>query len=160
MRINFYQDRAILECIYDETVRDIKADSIVRNEQNGRRHLHDPSQVVYAMTNDPYHKYPVMPRTFPAGSWRAYKPRARSNPYLAPFYIPTDAEQYLPIWVLDEAGGYDHATSEHVLDLGYGIHFSTSRTTVGCIRIYEEHELRWLAHTISQRLNKTITLNV
>ena len=162
MRINFYPDRSILECEIEGTVRDIKADSIVRNELNGKRHLHDPSQVVHAMTADPYKKYPVMPRSFPIGSWNVYRPRAREDRYLAPYFIPTDAEQYLPVWELDENGGYDHATAEHVLDLGYGVHFSISRTTVGCIRIHREDELFWLVAKINKILDarEPITLNV
>jgi len=152
LTITFYSEDKILECATTNQVKDIHADCIVRNELNGKRHLHDPLQVVKAMSEDPYHKPPVMPRPFPAGRWGVYKPRARSNPYLAPFFIPTDAEQILPIWALDENGGYDHETSEHVLDIGYGVHFSTSRTTVGCIRIMAESDLLWLVHVINERL--------
>lgn len=162
MNIAFYPEDRILEVSYNETVRDIMADCVVRNELNGRRHLHDASQVVRAMCEDPYNKPPVMPRTFPNGTWEVSKPRSRTNPYLAPYYIPTDAEQYLDVWALDEEGGYDHATPDRVLDIGYGVHFSTSRTTVGCIRVYEESDLLWLVHTINERLlmGNPVTLTV
>lgn len=161
MKIAFYPDNHILECTIGDNIKDIPADCDVRNELNVRRALHDPSQVIYAMTADPYTKYPVMPRTFPEGAWNVYKPRARTNPYLAPFYIPTDAEQYLDVWALDENGGYDHVTSKCVLDIGYGMHFSSSRTTVGCIRTHEESDLRWLVSIISERLahNFPVTIN-
>lgn len=152
MKIHFYPDNKLLECVWGEQVKDIPADCVVRNELNGRRAKHDPSQIVRAMAHDPYHKPPVMPRPFPEGTWGIYKPRARHDPYLAPYFIPTDAEQILPVWELDENGGYDHATAHMVLDMGYGIHFSTSRTTVGCIRIYEESDLLWLVHVINERL--------
>ncbi len=162
MKLNFYHDNNMLKCIINGRAKDIPADCVVRNELNGRRHLHDPKQVIYAMTEDPYHKYPVMPRSFPAGAWHVYRPRMRQDKYLAPYFIPTEAEQYLPVWALDENGGYDHATSEHVLDLGYGVHFSISRTTIGCIRIHSESDLLWLVHQINERLltEHEVTLNV
>lgn len=129
--------------------RRIAADSIVRNESNGERALHDPSQVVYAMTHDPYTRYPVMPRPFPVGYWQVYMPRRRSDRYLAPFFIPTDAERELSVWALDARGGYDHETETKVLDLGYGLHYSASRTTFGCIRVAERKDLLWLVDRIS-----------
>jgi hypothetical protein len=104
------------------------------------------------MTHDPYNKPPVMPRPFPFGDWNVYMPLPRHDKYLAPYFIPTSAEQFLPVWALDENGGYDHATAEKVLDLGYGLHFSTSTTTVGCIRIFEEADLLWLVENIKKRL--------
>ncbi len=152
MNIAFYPDNHIIECSLTDQIKDIPADCDVRNELNVRRALHDPEQVVKAMCEDPYNKPPVMPRTFPEGRWSVYKPRARTSRYLAPFFIPTDAEQYLDVWALDENGGYDHVTSKSVLDLGYGIHFSSSRTTVGCIRVYDESDLMWLVHAINERL--------
>ena len=162
MKINFYQDRALLECLIDEKVRDIPASSNVRNELNGQRKLHVPGEVVYAMTHDPYSRTPVMPRTFPKGLWRVHKPRRRFDRYLAPFYIPTDAEQYLPVWELDDKLGYSHPGDGMVLDIAYGIHFSTSYTTVGCIRVHNEHDLLWLVETINDLLDAhtDITLSV
>jgi len=162
VKINFYPDREVLECMYNGAMRDVKADCVVRNELNGRRPLHDPTQVVYAMTADPYGRFPVMPRTFPEGSWSLYTPRMREDRYLAPYFIPTDAEQWLPVWELDDDGGYDHVTDEYVLDLGYGIHFSSSNTTVGCIRVFRKDELLWLVDTVNKLLDKhePITLSV
>jgi hypothetical protein len=161
MRLNFYQDREILECQIDGKVLDIPASCVVRNELNGRRKLHDAAEVVYAMGHDPYTRIPVMPRTFPTGHWRVYKPRARVDRYLAPFYIPTDAEQYLPVWALDDHLGYAYPDDGMVLDIGYGLHFSTSPTTVGCIRIHQERDLLWLAETINNLIDhQAIILSV
>ena len=152
MNIRYYPDESLIEVVMPEIIKNFDASCDVRNELNKRRHLHDPSQVVRAMCEDPYNKPPVMPRTFPEGRWRVYTPRSRANPYLAPFYIPTDAEQYLDVWALDENGGYDHPTSNRVLDIGYGLHFSTSSTTVGCIRVHSESDLLWLVHAINERI--------
>ena len=152
MNLRFYQSEKLLEAHIDGTVRDILADCVVRNELNGWRHKHDPAQVVRAMTHDPYNKPPVMPRPFPFGDWNVYAPRRREDKYLAPYFIPTDAEQLLTVWALDADGGYDHPTDEKVLDLGYGLHFSTSSTTTGCIRIFYEDDLLWLVKTIKEQL--------
>jgi len=153
MNLRFYQSEKLLEAHIDGKVRDIAADCIVRNEVNGWRRKHDPKEVVRAMTHDPYRKPPIIPRPFPFGEWNVYSPRPRRDKYLAPYFIPTDAEQFLPIWALDEDGGYDHATAKKVLDIGYGLHFSTSTTTVGCIRIWEEADLLWLVQHIKEQLS-------
>jgi hypothetical protein len=161
MRLVFYPDQSLLTCSIIGKVRDIEASSDVRNELNKRRPLHDPKgkgKVILAMGEDPHYKPPVMPRTFPHGTWTVGKPRPKTNPYLAPYYIPTDAEQYLDIWALDDDGGYDHPTEERVLDMYYGLHFSTSSTTVGCIKIHELRDLEWLVdmwHAEAQRKEET-----
>ena len=164
MRLNFYPDNKVLECVIGENnIRDIPADCDVRNEVNGRRRLHDPKQVRYAMTHDSKNTYPVMPRVMPSGEWKVSYPRERpDNKYLAPYYIPTDAEQYLEIWELDQDGGYAKATGKKVLDIGYGLHFSTSKTTVGCIRIFSKSDLLWLVHQVNERLvtGNEVTLSV
>jgi hypothetical protein len=38
--------------------------------------------------------------------------------------------------------------------MGYGLHCSTSRTTLGCIKIIEKEDLLWLVDQISERLNE------
>jgi hypothetical protein len=126
----------------------IPADSVVRNEENGRRLLHNNSQVIRAMTEDPYHKPPVMPRSFPNGLWTIYEPQPRTSRYLRPWFIPTDAFRELPVWKLDIHGGYDKETEETVTDIGYGIHYSSSRTTVGCIRVADLKDLNRLVECI------------
>jgi len=154
MTLRFYSTDKLLEVHVDGTIRDIPADCVVRNELNGWRRKHDPKEVIRAMAHDPYHKPPVMPRPFPAGEWNVYAPRERRDPYLAPYFIPTDAEQTLTVWALDKKGGYDHATDETVLDVGYGLHFSTSTSTVGCIRIFEQADLLWLVESIKACLSR------
>jgi len=155
MRLVFYSDDKMLECFLDGRVKDIPASCIVRNEVNKWRKLHDPKQVVSAMTHDPYSRPPVMPRQFPRGTWAVYKPRSRPhNPYLAPYFIPTDAEQLLEVWDTDLDGGYSKATGKRVLDIGYGLHYSSSNTTVGCIRIHSEGDLLWLAQQITEEIER------
>lgn len=162
MKMRFFRKDRLIEVATATVIRDVEADCVVRNEINGWRHKHDPKEVVRAMTHDPYNKPPIMPREFPSGDWNVYAPRPRHDKYLAPYFIPTDAEQYLPIWGLDENGGYDRPTADKVLDIGYGLHFSTSSTTVGCIRIYQEEDLLWMVDEIRKRLSggEKITLSV
>lgn len=145
-----------------DRVVSIVADCVVRNEINGWRRLHAPKEVVRAMTHDPYNKPPVMPRTFPKGHWTIYAPRKRTDEYLAPYFIPTNAEQYLDVWDLDENGGYDKATGNKVLDIGYGLHFSTSNTTVGCIKIHNRDNLLWLVKQIDAAIScgESVTMKV
>jgi len=168
VKINFYPDREVLECMYNGCVRDVKADCVVRNELNKWRPNPDKDprkEVIYAITEDPYNNdgkgYPVMPRTFPQGTWEVSRPRMRDDSYRAPYFIPTDAEQWLPVWELED-GGYSKPTKDYVLDIGYGIHFSASLTTTGCIRVYRKDELLWLVDMINKLLGKhePITLSV
>ena len=160
MRILFKKD--YLHCKIGDTERFLEASCVVRNELNGWRKLHRKRDVVTAICQNPYEKPPVMPRPFPKGTWDVYKPLARTSPYLAPFFIPTSAEHYLDVWALDSEGGYDHATGEKVLDLGYGIHFSSSNTTVGCIKVHKEDDLLWLASMITENIesNHRVILEV
>ena len=118
----------------------IASSCAVRNELNGERPLHDPSQVVDSMNADGSPGKPYMPRPFPVGIWpvRApYKPTPEDDPdnWLGDWFTPTDAHQTVTVWALDERGGYDHPTNETIEDWGYGVHYSRSETTDGCLRI-------------------------
>jgi len=53
---------------------------------------------------------------------------------MAPWFIPTDAVQPLPVWET-RGGEYIRPTQAQTIDGGYGIHYSTSTTTLGCIRV-------------------------
>ncbi len=142
----------------------IGADCQVRNELNGERPLHDPDQVVYAETGNRYDKIPYMPRRFPEGTWPIGMPRSKppEDEYLWPWYIPTDAWQYVDTWLLDEDGGYEcaeeNALNESVveffpvIDTAYGMHYSKSRTTLGCIHVLAETDIRALTLMVFREL--------
>ena len=114
---------------------------IVRNEVNGWR---KPNEVVNSMPDNK----PVQPRTFPKGIWAVGKPDPKNDEYMAPYFIPTDAWQYLPIWELDDKGNYKKTMTELTKDKGYGLHYSTSTSTHGCIKIRTATDLMWLVNTI------------
>lgn len=109
-----------------------RAVSDVRNEQNKQRLLHVAREVVYTM---PAPGKPYMPRPFPKGTWNVMRPEMRTDEYKAPWFIPTDAWQWVDVWSLDSKGGYHLPTDDSVKDYGYGLHASTSPTTLGCGRV-------------------------
>ena len=92
-----------------------------------------------------------MPRRFPVGKWHNHGSAIRTpirmedNGYLYPFFIATDAWQWLDEWELDDKGFYPSApTGKKVKDTADGLHFSSCDWTQGCLRIATEAELRWL----------------
>lgn len=137
-----------------ESIIDISC--VVRNEVNGWR---KKNEVVYSIPDNK----PVQPRPFPKGTWAVGRPDARAgDPYLAPYFIPTSAWQNLPIWKLDGKKCYVEATANMTKDKGYGLHFSTSGSTHGCIRISKKQDLLWLVNLIKnhQSLGDVIMLEV
>jgi hypothetical protein len=125
----------------------------VRNELNGLRPKKGVQDVVWSMDKDGAKKYPVMPRTFPPGVWKITgcndhsavdEHGAPKEGYLYPVFISTNAYAMLDIWELDKNGFYLRNTGEKCRDYFYGLHFSNSDWTHGCIRIKNEDDIRWL----------------
>ena len=46
------------------------------------------------------------------------------------------------------------------MDHGYGLHYSTSRTTLGCIKIHDIMDLYSLVETIRSVLDKKEVVNI
>ena len=98
-----------------------------------------------------------MPRIFPCGVWQIYKPlpHPESDPYLYPFFIPTNAWQFVSVWILDSKGAYVKPDGEQsVRDTGYGLHFSSSDTTLGCLRIGNKEDLLYLVGRLNEDISK------
>lgn len=126
--------------------RSIPATCDVRNELNGRRH---EDQVVYTIPG----KAAYQPRKFPKGLWKIGRPEPRTDKYLAPYFIPTDAWQEVTVWEIkneNDIEKYVRPTIRKEIDRAYGLHYSTSNTTSGCIRIGSEADLLWLVAQIKQ----------
>lgn len=123
----------------------------VRNELNKRRGGND---VCYSVPEGK----PVMPRVFPSGKFLVGRAKPSNNPYTAPFFITTNATQLLPIWNLNKYGYYDGISDDHTLTTGYGLHCSTSSTTLGCLRVSKVSDLRHLVDVINS--GETIYLEV
>lgn len=132
----------------------------VRNELNGQRTTQNPEDVVYSLPPDGSSPVPYMPRTFPIGKWRITGIKAKSSAYLAPFFISTDAWQMVPEWTLELDGTYGEPTGCTVKDAGYGLHFSSSSTTLGCGKIILKEDLIWLVEMIKGCGNEVVFLEV
>ena len=126
--------------------KDIKISCNVRNELNKLRPLTD--KVVFSIPEGK----PIMPRQFPVGQWKVLRPQVRTDPYLAPYFIPTFAWQFLPVWSL-ENDHYKSVTGNKTRDQGYGLHYSTSKTTQGCIKIESKADLLFLVGKINETLD-------
>jgi hypothetical protein len=122
--------------------KDLAAECLVHNELNGLR----PKDRIYYSTNyDGSKGSPTQPRIFPAGKWNVFTPIAKTDPYLAPWFIPTDAHQTLQVWGLDLSWCYTGPIEVYVEDYGYGIHHSAIDETFGCERIQLIPDIEWLA---------------
>lgn len=125
----------------------IHATNVVRNEINRWR---DKSQVVQTMGDA---RHPYQPRPFPGGIWSVGMPVERDDPSLWPYYIPTDATRKVFAWERD-TDGYKAETEKIVTDEEYGIHHSkSSTTTLGCINVVNEEDLRGLVAAIVAALS-------
>ena len=126
----------------------------VRNLENGRRRR---DEIVYSL---PHHK-PYSPDVFPEGLWQVGKPRARTDCYRAPFFIPTNAARMTRVWEVRN-GLYVRATDELTLDEDFGFHASASPTSLGCGLIgevgdiYEAEPVRWMVERINREFGKDL----
>lgn len=134
MKLILNSEKTVLTC---ERHAPIPVSCEVRNELNGRRGGQD---VTHTMPGG----QPYMPRVFPKGIWTLGKPVAKTAPYTAPWFIPTNAWQMVEVWSVDRDGFYEKGTNRFVKDEGYGLHCSTSRTTLGCLRIEKVEDLEWI----------------
>ena len=127
----------------DAPGRKIPCTNLVRNEVNG---LRKPTQIVRTINKDGGPGVAYMPRDFPLGDWHITSISAKTDPFLAPFFIATDAWQFVDEWETKD-GKYTRIMGR-VPDYGYGIHFSISPTTLGCIRILNRDDLLTLCDEI------------
>lgn len=118
----------------------------VRNEMNGKRSM---DEIVYTMPN---HK-PYMPRIFPKGTWEVGMPEERDTPELAPYFIPTNAFQMLPVWNTQN-NSYVSESAELDKDMAYGIHYSEYKNTLGCIKVRNKADLEQLVKVIKSCIKK------
>lgn len=97
---------------------------------------------------------PYNPQIFPVGKWDISMPLRKTDSYKEPFFIPTNAERSVNVWALDNNGEYAHRTGRTVIDKAYGLHFSTSNTTLGCIKIENRNDLLFLVNIIQAELQR------
>ena len=126
----------------------IEVTNVVRNELGRGKDFRAPNEVVYTENLNGSKGVPYYPRTFPAGNWiiQNIVPHKEDEPYLFPFFIATSAHQVVETRELID-GKYGEVDGL-IEDYGYGIHHSSSRTTLGCIKVVNEADLRWLVDQI------------
>lgn len=132
---------------------------IVRNELNGRR---SPAErPVKTENKDGSPGVPYFPRPFPLGEWTVLAAIPKDDPYLAPFFLSTDAHQLVEEWTA-EGTHYGTKTNRIVEDWGYGLHCSTSISTLGCGRITMRKDLLDLveAFNTAEKGGERMTLSV
>lgn len=124
----------------------------VRTLANGRRKSHE---VVHSYTESGAEGPAYDPRMFPKGIWQVGRPEPRTSYYLSPFFIPTDAHQECEEWEVEltERGWRYVKPIGLVMDWAYGLHYSQSLTTLGCIRIADEECLRNMVARINDALD-------
>ena len=106
---------------------------------------------------------PYDPRPFPKGKWKItavewLQMKDGKESFSSTVYgwvkIRTDAYQPVDVWSLDLDGDYLEETDRQVTDTGYLIHYSMSRTTLGCIRAYSPNEIDIYAKYFEQVLSQ------
>ncbi len=71
-----------------------------------------------------------------------------------PVKIRTDASQMVNVWELDADGDYFAETEKKVKDEAYLFHYSTSSTTLGCIRMNSADDAIILAGLLQKYLDR------
>jgi hypothetical protein len=133
-------------------------------------------RVVYSENADGSQGMPYMPRIFPScingEPWNIYAPvpvdpAKDPKAYMQPFFIPTDAWQWVQVWDVNQSVDFDYVGPAltggegtagarlplMIKDYGYGIHFSMSVYTDGCEKITEKDDLLWLVDQVRAALN-------
>jgi hypothetical protein len=102
---------------------------------------------------------PYDPKPFPKGLWNItaveWRDKYKFDAWeYGDVKIRTDAWQPVKVWELDQDGNYLKETEKEVIDKGYLLHFSMSKTTLGCIRIATSAEAVILGKVIERILDK------
>ena len=126
----------------------------VRNLENGGR---GRGMVVWSENRDGSRGKPYSPQIFPQGIWdvgrpEAVDPKVDTHRYMQPFFIPTNAHQEVSVWEaeLTDHWRYVMKTTEVIEDGGYGIHYSESEFTLGCLKVESRDDLLWLVEEIKK----------
>ena len=123
---------------------------------NKVRSLRDGTRASYEVIRSIPDNQPYDPRSFPKGLWNItgvewQREKGFDRNTYGPVKIRTDAWQMVNVWRLDENGDYCDETERRTKDTGYLLHYSTSGTTLGCIRLASPQDAETIARII-QRL--------
>jgi hypothetical protein len=113
------------------------------------------NEVVRSIPDD----LPYDPLPFPKGEWKIEavewqdKKKFDKNIY-GVVKIRTDAWQKVKVWKLDEDGDYLHETEQEIVDRAYLAHYSTSNTTLGCVRFASNEDGEIIGKVIERALEQ------
>jgi len=124
----------------------------VRSLREGTR---KKSEVVLSIP----HSLPYDPKPFPPGLWRItdiewQKDKSFDFDTYGTVKIRTNAWQWVEVWELDEDSDYLRPRGDEVKDMGYLLHWSASKTTLGCIRLSNTANAEILAKIIEKALER------
>jgi hypothetical protein len=102
---------------------------------------------------------PYDPRPFPKGLWRVtgldwQNEKGFDRRTYGPVKIRTDAWQEVNVWDLDADGDYLRERMAMVRDTCYWLHYSESKTTLGCIRLASPEDALAVANLIFRAMDK------
>jgi hypothetical protein len=107
---------------------------------NRVRSLKNGARKTYEVVRSAPDGLPYDPQPFPVGLWRItglgwHEKEGFNYSTYGPVKIRTDACRWVNVWELDGEGDYLWETEKRVKDTCYWLHWSTSETTLGCIRL-------------------------
>jgi hypothetical protein len=126
---------------------------------NRVRSLRDGSRKSYEVARTVPDGLPYDPQPFPKGVWRItaldwQKEKGFDPRTYGPVKIRTNAWQMVNVWQLDADGDYLRETDMSVKDICYWLHYSVSRTTLGCIRLASPEDAAVIARVIARSLER------
>ena len=121
------------------------------------RNLKEGTRQSYEIVRTCHDNLPYDPCPFPRGRWNIVgldwqKDKGFDPNTYGPVKILTDAWRIVNVWELDNEGDYLRETDRQVTDTCYWLHYSTSGTTLGCIRIASPEDAVKLAGIIESAL--------
>ena len=123
------------------------------------RTLRDGTRKSYEVIRSIPDNLPYDPRPIPKGMWDItgieWQKKHGFDPHTyGPVKIRTNAWRTVNVWELDGDGDYLRETPRQVRDEGYLLHYSTSGTTLGCIRLASPGDAEIIANVIQQVLER------
>ena len=123
----------------------------VRSLLNGRRKS-------YEVIRSIPHNLPYDPKPFPIGLWEITGVEWQKDFHFnfdtyGPVKIKTNAFRWVKVWELDKDGDYLRERGDEVMDYGYWLHYSLSKTTLGCIRLESAGAAETLGKLVERYLN-------
>jgi hypothetical protein len=126
---------------------------------NQVRSLWDGTRRSYEVIRSIPDNLPYDPMHFPRGLWQVtgvewQKERCFDPRTYGPVKIRTDAWQWVKVWDLDMEGDYLRETDQQARDTCYWLHYSDSKTTLGCIRLASPEDAASLAMVVARALER------